>query len=112
MSIKTGGDIEAVNRLRALLKPDDTVYTVLRTVARSGLSRTIGVFMVDGGRIRDITRLTARACGLTMNQAGDGVRVHGGGMDMGFWLVYELASSLFAGDSKGDPGYALKHAWL
>jgi hypothetical protein len=38
---------EAIVHLREVLKPGDTVYTVLRHVSRSGMSRNIDLYMAD-----------------------------------------------------------------
>lgn len=89
----------AIARLREWLHPGDTVYTVLRKRAPSGMSRVISTLglHVDPNRpdvrISDYTYNVAKA--LELKIVDDGVRVHGTGMDMGFWLVYELSAVLF-----------------
>ncbi len=45
---------ETVKRLRALLRPGTTVYTILRHVSSSGMSRRISVVVIEKGRIRNI----------------------------------------------------------
>lgn len=135
---------EAREKLRKWLKPGDTVYVILRHVAKSGMSRDIGVVLLhpDGSRMVDLhpNYLVAKAIGAPLNKAGDGVKMGGCGMDMGFELVYNLAFSLFGkhyqcpgkkrcqsnehrnpgpdrdkygrGVTHEDPGYALTHRWL
>ena len=87
---------EAITRLRETLKPGDTVYTILRHVSRSGMSRSISVVQVgqDGG-VFDWTWAVARAIGERIDEKHDGVKMGGCGMDMGFETVYRLSWKLF-----------------
>lgn len=97
---------EARERLAQWLKPGDTVFTMLRHVSRSGMSRRISVVkpvVRDGDT--DFLHLdynVARLLGWTeaRNRLGgeDGIKVGGCGMDMGFHLVYELSYALFGND--------------
>lgn len=87
---------EAIDTLRATLKPGDTVYTILRHVSRSGMQRVISLAIArDGGGIEEIDFNAARAidCRLDLNRGG--LVVGGCGMDMGFHLVYELGRVLW-----------------
>ena len=109
--------------LRKLLQPGATVYTVLRSVAGSGMSRVISVHIVDAdGRIRCVDALAADATGYSLAAKG-GIKMTGCGMDMGFALVYSLGAALWPdgtpephGRRNGEPdssgGYALRHEWL
>jgi hypothetical protein len=95
---------EATERLRALLKPGDTVTGIVRTVARSGMSRTID-FYAGSELGQYLTGYMAKA--LDLGRTPDGaVRVHGCGMDMIFATVYDLSRTLF------QDGYALKNRSL
>ena len=86
---------DAIKRLREWLKPGDTVYTVLRHVSYSGMSREISLHMVEpDGRISWLSGLAARAMGDKLGKR-DGIKVGGCGMDMGFHLVYNLGRTLF-----------------
>jgi hypothetical protein len=107
--------------LRDRLKPGDTVYTILRHVSSSGMSRRISLAYVADGRICDITYSAAIALGSRVSDKG-GILVGGCGMDMGFHLVYSLGAALWPdgtpephGNRNGEPdstgGYALKHCW-
>lgn len=97
---------EAKAWLRDRLKSGDTVYTILRRVGRTGMSRDISLVMIGkDGRPHDFSCKAAKACGYSVGDSL-GCRVDGCGMDMGFSLVYGLAFELY-----GD-GYALKHEWL
>lgn len=93
------------------LTPGDTVYTILRSVSRSGMSRRVDVVVMstdhDGKPYpARITHLVAAVLG-NSSDPDRGMRVNGCGMDMGFHVVYSLSSKLFGGD-----GYALNHRWL
>lgn len=96
---------EAIERLREWLKPGDTVYTILRHVSRSGLSRTIDCVGVEpstepsidarGVRVWAYGWAVAKALGYRFDRDLEGVKVGGCGMDMGFHLVYSLSATLF-----------------
>lgn len=113
----TAHRIELMNDLRAWMPKGSTVYTILRSRARSGMSRVISPVVLqpktyDSGcdvkweaepifpeyKVAQLLGL-----GLDKNQ---GIKIQGCGMDMGFHLVYTLASILY------DDGNALKHRWL
>jgi hypothetical protein len=109
---------EAINKLRELLHPGDTVQTILRHVSRSGMSRSISP--VIGGE--DVSYLVAPAVGYSFDRRHGGVRVSGCGMDAGFHLVYSLSRALYpdghgcSGDrcpsndhSNGDRDYTRHH---
>lgn len=124
---------EAITELRELLPVGSTVYTVLRHVSKSGMSRDISLHISHDGSIRTITHLAAVAMGDRVREV-DGVnaiRVNGCGMDMGWNLVYCLSTYLYphgfipkdAGRSVGrngadpavldlDGGYALSQHWM
>lgn len=98
---------EAIERLKGWIKPGDTLYTILRHRASSGMSRSISVIGIsDERRIYDFDYNISRALGLKIDQTHGGLRMRGAGMDMGFEIVYNLGYCLF-----GD-GYALKHQSL
>lgn len=85
---------EAIAALRAMLTPGDTLYTILRHVSRSGMSRRLDVVVVQGGEPRTITGQVAQALGDSA-PTRDGLRVDGCGMDVGFHVVYNLARTLW-----------------
>ena len=87
---------EALASLRDILKPGDTVHTILRHVSRSGMQRVITPVKVVDGDHRFLTWAVARVSGMSIKDGmSDGVVVGGAGMDMGFHLVYELSYRLF-----------------
>jgi hypothetical protein len=116
---------EAIERLRQLLRPGDTIYTSLEHVSASGMSRRISLYVIRENEPIDITGNVGRACDYRRNDRDGGLIVGGAGMDMGFAVVYALGRTLWpAGDGatvtgrngdKGpetDGGYLLKHRWL
>jgi hypothetical protein len=133
---------QARDTLRAMLKPGDTVYTILRHVSRSGMMRHIAVVVKREDGIQDTSFLVATALQQPIDRDNGGVKCGGCGMDMGFGLVYNLSRTLFPdgfgcvgehcpsndhsnGDREytlhenngvthwhSDGGYALKQRWL
>ena len=89
-----------------------TVYTVLRSVSASGMTRHISLKVAHGGDILDITYLAAQALGERVSDRNgfNTLKVNGCGMDMGFHLVYNLSSVLYAGLDRA--GYKLAQRWL
>lgn len=125
---------EAIERLRGWIKPGDTVYTILRHVSSSGMTRHVGVVLMpsyDHGILHPISAVS-KALGLKVNKNCDGVILGGCGMDMGFHLVYELGYVLYpeypclgencpsnfhfnspnGKEAIHKGGYALRHQWL
>jgi len=138
---KEAARLKAIEYLKEYFKPGDTVYTALKHVSSSGMSRHIAVYTLgirDNGKpfIHEVSHLVADA--LDYRQAKNSSLVVGGcGMDMGFHVAYSLSSVLFDGNFtcigegcasndhfNGDPkgyevghehtngGYALKHKWI
>jgi hypothetical protein len=95
------------------------IYTFLRHVSKSGMSRDITLKIVDkDGTLRDITYTAALALSEKPrdNYGRRVIRVHGCGMDMGFHVVYALSWALYAtGDLATDNanrvGYQISHEW-
>jgi hypothetical protein len=105
---------EAKSYLLEYLKPGDTVYTILCHVSRSGMMRSINLVIPTTDVRNDethlgiysVTHLVAKVLDYPRDKNDNGLRVSGGGMDMGFALVSNLSYKLFGNE------YALKHAWL
>jgi len=109
----------AIERLKEILSPGDTVYSIIRSVSRSGMSRTIDFYSKDHAYL---TGLISNACGYTRDKRG-ALKVSGCGMDMAFAVVYDLGKALWPrgtdrphgtrnGESDSDGGYALKSVVL
>lgn len=116
---------ESMKALYEILKPGDKVYTILRHVSASGMTRRISVKAIKGGTLCDITHHVANVAGFRMAFPKEGLRVSGCGMDMGFEVVYRLGAVLWPkgdgktitgrnGDKKPetDGGYILRQEWL
>lgn len=94
---------DAIEKLRGWITPGDTVYTVLDSVSRSGMSRTLRVVLLscEHGRAVDLhpNWAVGKALGLRHAKRNgreqDGLVVGGCGMDMGFHVVYSLAATLW-----------------
>lgn len=112
----------AIEWLRQCLKPGANVYTLVRHVTKSGMSRSISLFIVKGGEIVCVDWYASKAMGRKRDDKHGGLKIKGCGMDMSFALVYDLGRTLFPdgfkvdgvgrnGDTSGwdnDGGYALK----
>ena len=85
----------AIASLKKILRPGDTVYTVLRHVSSSGMSRRIDVYVIKDNRPRWLTSLVSDACGYSRYKQHGPLVVGGTGMDMGFAVVYDLARTVF-----------------
>jgi hypothetical protein len=94
----------AKQSLLNILKKGDTVYTVLRHVSASGMSRRIDLYTFQDSKKIYLTGYYAMMRGETPPR--DGYKVGGCGMDMGFHLVHGLSYRLFGDD------YALRHEWI
>lgn len=123
----------AVKKLREYCTPGTKVYTALKKVSSSGMSRHISLYVatLDAGKpaIQDITYLVARALDYRRDEKDGGLIVGGCGMDMGYHLVNSLSYCLHGMESKGKgqtgqvyredinsenyhAGYSLQHEWL
>ena len=85
---------EALTMLRELCKPGCTVYTVLRKVSPSGMTRWIDLYVMQDNEPRRIT-WSAAAVGVGTYDRDDSIKIGGCGMDMGFALVYNLGRALY-----------------
>lgn len=111
---------EAQAQLHTLLKPGDTVYTILRHCSRSGMHRRISLLTGD---MHSLDWLIVKAGWGRFRGTGEGLVAEGCGMDMGFALVYNLGRAMWPcgtpephgrrnGVPDSDGGYALKQKWV
>lgn len=91
----------AGHHLSGIVEEGATVYAIIDSVARSGMSRTMRLFVIRDNEPIFITREVATVLNNPMKNGS--MRVSGGGMDMVFATVYELGQAMF------DDGYALRH---
>lgn len=101
---------DQLQRLRVWFPKGSTVYTIIRHVSKSGMSRTIGVvaLVCEDGKVDDRhpNYAVSEVLGLRRHKRLDGVNIQGCGMDMGYEIAHRLGQELY-----GD-GYSLKHRWL
>lgn len=124
-------DTDALATVQKILKPGDTICCIVRSVAKSGMSRRIDFYFKPGSpEERWLTPFLVRlGCMDESPEAwrkhGDyaGAKISGCGMDMCFESVYRLGRVLWPegfkvegrgrnGDMSGhdtDGGYALQH---
>jgi hypothetical protein len=105
--------ISAAANLHGTLSPGNRVYTVLRHVSASGMSRNIDVYVFRDNRPVYLTGAVANL--LDAKRAKDNsIQISGCGTDMGFEIVYRLSRALYpnGSDAEKDGGYVLKHEWL
>ena len=122
-AIKEQEKQEAIATLLTLVKPNDIIYTDIKSVSSSGMSRQIACYIAYNNeqgqaRVKEVTWYVGRACDLKIGSK-DGLLVGGCGMDMAFSVVYNLGRTLWPngtsephGRRNGEPdscgGYALK----
>lgn len=82
-----------------------TVYCVLRSRAKSGMSRRIAFFVLDGQRVQHIGGWLAAILDKKLGDDLD-IRVTGCGMDMGYHVVSQLAYALHKDEQ------ALRSEWI
>lgn len=85
----------AVKELKEILKPGDTVYTILRHVTRSRMTRYIDLYVFRDNEPRYLTYWASEVLGWKRSNKYEGIKIEGCGMDMGFHLVYSLSRRLF-----------------
>ncbi len=91
------------------INKNETIYTILRGVSRSGMTRYIDCYIIRGNDPLMISAQVAEALHRSYNTSparSIGIICHGTGMDMGFELVYSYAQAIF------KDGYALKQRWI
>ncbi len=99
---------EAREQLLKRLKEGMTLYTNLRHVSQSGMTRYISPVAIIDNEPINLSYWVNDLFGYRQAEkfGTQCVKVGGCGMDMGFHLIYSLSSILF------HDGYALQHRWL
>jgi hypothetical protein len=98
--------LDAIAELSYILKPDIKIYCILRSVSHSGMSRVIDLAIVENRNIRRIGSLAAKAMNNKYEHNGQGIKIRGCGMDMGFNLVHNLGCAIF------NDGNSFQLEWL
>jgi hypothetical protein len=81
--------------LLKLLKKTHKVYTCLKHVSSSGMTRHISCYVGGKDGIVDITWYVSQLLDYRRNSRDGGLVVGGCGMDMGFAVVYNLGAVLY-----------------
>lgn len=92
--------------LKKYLQKGGTIYTIRRHVSRSGMMHHISFYIMLDNEPFIINAYIADVLDMKFNKHYDALKVSGGGMDMGFHIVYSLSQTLF------DDGYHIKHRWM
>ena len=114
---------QSLTLLRSVLKPGAEVFTQVRHVSKSGMTRWLDVYTVIDGSIRNITWDVCAAADFTFCGRRHSLKIEGCGMDMGFQAVYCLGFAIWPdgtpephgtrnGQPDTNPGYALRQRWL
>lgn len=85
----------ALAKLRALLAPGDTVYTILRHVSRSGQTRIVDAYVIAGGELFPVGWAMARVLGKRFDAGYQGIPY-----ESAFQLVRMAAWALFEHDPR------------
>ena len=102
-------------------KNNRKVYTVLRHVSQSGMSRRISCIAIvnrkENGKptksLMDLDYWVSLVTQFDLDKRHNGLRVGGCGMDMGFHVVYSLSHALYGKrDEKENSGYVLTQSWI
>lgn len=111
MKLSKKEEASLIAQVKELVKPGDTIFTILRHVSRSGMQRRISTLIWDKdlNDMREISFLFGPLSGYRLPKNGEaGIIADGCGMDMGFSIVYNVSVAVFGLQN----GYALKHNWL
>ena len=93
----------SMETLKKYVNPGDTLFTIVRSTAKSGMSRRIDVIaLAEGGQPIYLTwaMATLGIAGLKRSRTGRGARIYGCGMDMCAHAVDCLSLALFGDENK------------
>ena len=94
--------------------PNPVIYTIARRERSGGygISQDIALIYLKGGEPYNLTYYAGQILGLKVKNCNgyNAINNTGGGMDLGFDLVYSISSYLYAGQDRA--GYVLSHRWL
>jgi hypothetical protein len=94
-SLKEKEKQDAIAQLRTWIPEGGTVYTILRSVSRSGMQRLITpIIFSDEGNPYWPTYAIATACGYSMSKNGEGIIARGCGYDAANAIVEHLRHEL------------------
>lgn len=105
MKISKEDKEQAVRDLKDLVSEGDTIYGIVRSVSRSGMSRTIDFYIIRENLPVYLTGFMSTVLKRPRDKRG-ALKVQGCGMDMVFACVSEISVALFG------VAYGLKHDTL
>ena len=94
--------------------PKPVIYTIARRTSSGGygISQDIALVYLKGGEPWNLTYYAGQILGLKVKNCDgyNAINNTGGGMDLGFNLVYNLSAVIYKDLNRG--GYHLNHRWL
>ena len=89
------------------------IYTLLRHVSASGMSRDISAFTIVNGEKVNLTYTIAEAIGekCRLSNGFNAIRMQGCGTDMGFSLVYCVIGQIYRHDEGGIASNRIRQEW-
>lgn len=87
--------MEARKHLLKMLPPGSTVFTRIVHVAKSGMYRTVDLYVIEDNQPIRISYLVSKATGLRYDEKHEAIGMSGCGMDMAFAAVYDLGATLY-----------------
>ena len=115
MKVDKATQKQSLAYLRKICKPGTRVYTIVRHVSRSGMSRLIDVYTIRQNRPIYLSGHVAFALGMARDHKTGALRVRGCGMDMGYHVVNSMSyrlhgyKSRFKKGQEHQSGYTLLH---
>ena len=128
---------EVRREVKRMIKPGDTIYTILRHCSSNGMNRRISLIAIVNGKPVSLDWYAEKLGIANRSRNHEGLTVSGCGMDMGFHLVYNFASVMYphgfncAGKERcrsndhtngsndynrrkkhSSGGYAYRHSWM
>ena len=84
----------AETKLNQILKRNETIYSVIRHVSQSGMTRHITFFIIKDGQVWHIDNLISDYLDYRTNKRFNALVVGGCGMDMAFSVVNNLQGEM------------------
>jgi hypothetical protein len=95
---------EGMGALREYVTEGVTIYTIIRSISRSGMSRRLSVIVFRDNEPFSLDWAVSRALDYPLRRVVEGIRVDGCGMDMGYHVASSIASAVGVKD--------WKHRWI
>jgi hypothetical protein len=112
--------VSTIAEFKKMYKHGTRIYTALKHVSSSGMTRHISVYAVKKGEIQDITWYAHNILDYKLTKGSNALVVVGCGMDMGYHVVSSLANAVFgylSPEKERANGtytncYGYNHTWL